>query len=237
MPESTFVGRAKEMSVLTSSWEKVRSGRGQIVMLVGEPGIGKTRLALEFATQAQADGCGLLWGYNFEDRGAPPYWAWIQALRGYVRSQEPEKLNRELGMGAAVIADLVPETRQLLPEIPRASPMDDAGSARFRLHDSLTTFLKNASQSMPMVLVMEDLHWSDAPSLQLLEFFAKAIAESHLLFVGTYRDVELNRRHPLSATLAELTRERLFERVLLRGLERPDVIRMVMWRAVRRPSI
>ena len=73
MRESTFVGREKEMAVLTEAWQKVRSGRGQIVMLVGEPGIGKTRLAREFAAQMEAEGSRVLWGRNFEDRGAPPY--------------------------------------------------------------------------------------------------------------------------------------------------------------------
>ena len=81
MLESTFVGREKETAVLTDAWEKVRSGRGRIVMLVGEPGIGKTRLAREFASQVEVEGCKVLWGRNFEDRGAPPYWAWILALR------------------------------------------------------------------------------------------------------------------------------------------------------------
>ena len=227
MRESTFVGREKEMAVLTEAWQKVRSGRGQIVMLVGEPGIGKTRLAREFAAQMEAERSRVLWGRNFEDRGAPPYWAWIQALREYVRDQEPEKLKEELGMGASVVADLLPEVLQRIPDVSQGAPVEDSDFAQFRLHDSLTAFLKNASESHPIALVLEDLHWSDAPSLQLLEFFSQGIAGSHLLFVGTYRDVELSRKHPLSATLAELTRERLFERVPLRGLDREDVIRLL----------
>ena len=88
-------------------------------------------------------------------------------------------------------------------------------------------FLKQVSSTAPLVLMLEDLHWSDKPSLMLLEFVARELANSRILIVGNYRDVELNRRHPLSLTLGDLTRERLFERVLLRGLQRHDVARFI----------
>ncbi|MCH8109688.1 MAG: hypothetical protein IIB15_06120, partial [Chloroflexi bacterium] len=100
-------------------------------------------------------------------------------------------------------------------------------SARFRLFDSIATFLKNLSRTEPLVLMLEDLHWADKPSLMLLEFVARELANSKILIVGNYRDVELNRRHPLSVTLGDLSRERLFERVVLRGLQRHDVARFI----------
>ena len=92
----------------------------------------------------------------------------------------------------------------------------------FKLFDSITTFLRSASQKQPIMLVLDDLHWSDKPSLLLLEFVARELSGARLLLVGTYRDVELNRRHPLAQTLGELTRERLFQRVLLRGLSQQE---------------
>src|SRR4029079_2759370 len=94
---------------------------------------------------------------------------------------------------------------------------------RFHLFDSITAFLVRASRTQPLVLVIDDLHWADEGSLRLLEFAAREVADARLLLIGTYRDVELSRRHPLSLTLAELTRTRHFERIVLRGLNSEDV--------------
>ncbi|MCH8745942.1 MAG: AAA family ATPase [Chloroflexi bacterium] len=105
--------------------------------------------------------------------------------------------------------------------------MDSPEQARFRLFDSITTFLKSASQKQPLVLVLDDLHWADTPSLLLLQFVARELGNSRLLLIGTYRDMELSRQHPLAETLGELTRERLFQRVLLRGLSQQDVGRFI----------
>ena len=110
------------------------------------------------------------------------------------------------------------------PDLRQTPTVEDPQQARFRLFDSLTSFLKSAAQTQPLVLVLDDLHWADerfaAPARVR---GARAGAAMRLLLVGTYRDVELSRRHPLSQTLAELTRERLFDRLLLRGLSRDDV--------------
>ena len=139
----------------------------------------------------------------------------------------PERLRAELGAGAADIADVVADVRQRLPDMGPRRTIDDPQIARFRLFDSITAFLKNASRTQPLVLVLDDLHWADEGSLRLLEFVARELAGARLLLIGTYRDVELSRRHPLSQTLAELTRERLFERIVLRGLSRDDVGRFI----------
>ena len=105
--------------------------------------------------------------------------------------------------------------------------MDSPEQARFRLFDSITSFLKTASQKQPLVLVLDDLHWADQPSLLLLQFVSRELGGARLLLVGTYRDMELSRQHPLAETLGELTRERLFQRVLLRGLSQQDVERFI----------
>ena len=98
------------------------------------------------------------------------------------------------------------------------SPSLELEQARFRLFDSITTFLKNAAQTQPLMLVLDDLHWADKSSLLLLQFLAREMAASRLLVVGTYRDVELSRQHPLSETLAQLSREQVFRQQLLGGL-------------------
>jgi tetratricopeptide (TPR) repeat protein len=221
-----FVGRQREMGELKAALEEALSGRGKLVALAGEPGIGKTRTALELATYAGLRQCQVLWGRSYEGTGAPPYWPWVQAIRSYVRDHEVSQVQQEMGGGAADIAEIVSEVRERFPDLDPPLQLEPEQS-RFRLFDSITAFLKSSSRHQPMVLVLEDLHWADRPSLLLLEFLARELTGSRLLVIGTYRDVEVNRRHPLSQTLGELTRERLFQRVLLRGLSPEDVGRFI----------
>jgi len=222
-----FVGRQAEMDQLKAALEDVLGGSGRLVTLVGEPGIGKTRISEELATYAGLRGAQVLWGRCYETGGQPPYWPWIQAIRSYVRETDPEELRCQMGSSASVIAEVVTDVKDRLPDLQPAPQMDDPDSTRFRLFDSITSFLKTASNTWPLVLVLDDLHWSDRPSLTFLEFMAREIGQSRLLIVATYRDMELNRRHPLSVTLGDLSRERLFERVLLRGLSEADIARFI----------
>ena len=133
---------------------------------------------------------------------------------------------REMGAGAADIAEVVSDVRERLPGL-ASPPQLEPEQARFRLFDSITSFLKTASQRHPLVLVLDDLHWADQPSLLLLQFVARELGGARLLIIGTYRDMELSRQHPLAEALGELTRERLFQRVVLRGLTQEDVGRFV----------
>ena len=221
-----FVGRQKEIGELKAALEDALSGRGRLVTLVGEPGIGKTRTALELATYAGLRQAQVLWGRCYEGEGAPPYWPWVQAIRSYVRDVDPEQLKSEMGAGAADIAEIVSDVSEQLPGL-QAPPQLEPEQARFRLFDSITAFLNSAGRRKPLVLVLDDLHWADHPSLLLLEFVARELASARVMIIGTYRDMELSRQHPLSHTLGELNRERLFQRVLLRGLEQEDVARFI----------
>ncbi|MCH8223480.1 MAG: protein kinase, partial [Chloroflexi bacterium] len=227
MSGGVFVGRHREMDQLKATFEDTLGGHGKMVALVGEPGIGKTRTAQELATYASMRGGQVLWGRCYEGGGAPPYWPWVQAIRSYIMDRDAETVRREMGSTASVIAEIVPDVKERLPDVQAPPQIDDSESARFRLFDSITTFLKTASSAQPIVLMLEDLHWSDKPSLMLLEFVARELSNSRLMIIGNYRDMELNRRHPLSITLGELSRERLFDRVLLRGLQKHDVHRFI----------
>ena len=122
-----------------------------------------------------------------------------------------------MGPDASHIAEMIPSLREKLPDLPD-SPLLEPEPARFRLFESVTNFLKNASQTQPLVVVLDNLHWGDHASLLLLEFLARVMAASNLLLVGTYRDVEVSRQHPLSQTLGSLMREQLFSRIQLGGL-------------------
>jgi DNA-binding CsgD family transcriptional regulator/tetratricopeptide (TPR) repeat protein len=131
-----------------------------------------------------------------------------------------------MGKGAADIAALLPEVHDKLPVLPPLPPLDP-GEARFRLFDSLATFFKKASESCPLLIVLEDLHWSDRSSLLLWEFISKEISTSKVMLLGTYRGIEVGRRHPLSQTLGTLIREPNFRRIALGGLSRQDAGRFV----------
>ncbi len=186
---SGFVGRQREMAELRTALDDAIAGQGRIVMLAGEPGIGKTRTARELSVHAEQRGAQVFWGWCYEDGGAPPYWPWLQPIRSYVQQVEPEILRSEMGDGAADIAEVLPEVRGKLPDLSK-SPVLEPEQARFRLLDSITNFFKTAAQSRPIVIVLDDLQWSDRSSLQLLEFLAKEITSSHICSsarTGTWR--------------------------------------------------
>lgn len=227
MAGGVFVGRQREMDRLKALFEETMAGHGRMATLVGEPGIGKTRTAQELATYASMRGARVIWGRCYESGGAPPYWPWVQIVRSHVAATAPELLRSQLGAAGPVVAEVVPDIAQKLTDLPKPPPIEDPESARFRLFDSMATFFRNVASQTPLVLLLEDLHWADRPSLNLLEFVARELQNSRALMVGNYRDIGLNRRHPLSVTLGELTRERLFERVVLRGLQRHDVRRFI----------
>ena len=230
----TFVGRQRELTDLKAALDHSISGQGHLVMLAGEPGIGKTRTAQELASYAETRGTQVLWGRCYEEEGAPPYWPWVQLIRSYIQEPTPKQLQGEMGPGAADIAEIVPEIRHILTDL-ETPPALEPEQARFRLFDSVTAFLKNAALSQPLLLVLDDLHWADKPSLMMLQFLAREMGGSPLLLVGTYRDVELSRQHPLSESLAQLTREPLFRRELLRGLSLEDTGDFVQVAAGLRP--
>jgi predicted ATPase len=183
------------MGELKAALADVQSDRVRLVMLVGEPGIGKTRTAQELDNYAQESGMQVLWGRCYEEQGMPPYWPWVQALRPYVRGLEPEQLRSLLGEGAGDIAEVLPDVKAKLPDLPPPPQLDSPEYARFRLFSSISSFLKSVSQNQPLLLVLDDLHWADRPSLSLLQFVATEIGDSRLLVVGCYRDIELSRQH------------------------------------------
>ncbi|MFQ6025998.1 MAG: AAA family ATPase [Dehalococcoidia bacterium] len=222
-PSEGFVGRQRELGELKVAFDAALSGQGRLVMLVGEPGIGKSRTVEELLAHVPAYGAQVLWGRCYQEQGTPPYWPWVQIIRAYVRQQDPEQLKSELGSGASDIAEVVTEIKERLLDLLPPTPLDSPEQARFRLFDAITSFLKAVSRRQPLVLVLDDLHWADQPSLMLLQFVTRELADAHLLILGTYRDVEVSRRHPLSQTLGELTRQRLIQRVLLRGWSPEEV--------------
>ena len=218
-----FIGRRQELDALRSALDATRAGQGRLVLLSGEPGIGKTRTAVELGNHAILEGAQVVWGRCHEEAGAPPYWPWAQVVRGIIQAHDDGALRDDLGAGAADIAEVVPGIRDRLTDLETASPARDPAEARFRLFDSLTRFLIAASRRQPRVIVLDDLHWADVPSLRLLEFLAPEIGDSRLLLIGSYRENELSRQHPLSDTLGGLARVAHTSRVHLSGLDWEEV--------------
>jgi DNA-binding SARP family transcriptional activator/tetratricopeptide (TPR) repeat protein len=219
---SPFVGRQQELSVLLGGLDDVLAGEGRLFLISGEPGIGKSRLVDQLTRRARERGAEVLVGRCWEAGGAPAYWPWVQALRAYVRARDPELLRRQLGQGMSDLAQVLPDLNELFGELP-TPPSSDPEGARFRLFEATASFLRAASSVQPVVLVLDDLHAADAPSLLLLQFLAGALTEARLLVVGAYRDVDPSLRDSLAETLAELRREPVTRDVPLIGLSQDDV--------------
>jgi tetratricopeptide (TPR) repeat protein len=230
-----FVGREQELHELRAALNDAVSGQGRLVMLVGEPGSGKTRLVDQLATYARMRDANFLAGRCYEGEGAPVFWPWVQIVRAYVKDRDAARIQAAMGPGAADIAHLVSDVKERLPELPAPPPLEPE-QARFRLFDSMTTFLVNAARPRTTVLVLDDLHWADKPSLMLLQFLARELKGARLLVIGTYRDTELGRQHHLAQTLAELARHGLSKRILLGGLTAQHVARYIELTAGMAPS-
>ena len=219
------MGRVEELSNLSSAFNSASDGRGGIVMLGGEPGIGKTRLLEELELLATKQAALVIRGTCYEGDSTPPYWPWIQALRSVLTSPTQAVISA-LESRVDSVSEIVPEVVRMFPGTETA-PQLEGSQARFNLFDSITSFLRELSESQPVVVILDDLHWADQSSLDLLEFFAQNIGSSPVLIVGGYRDMELSRRHPLSDKIASLARNRSFQRITVRGLNRDEVQELV----------
>jgi class 3 adenylate cyclase len=219
---NAFVGRTSELDELVTYLEDALSGRGRLVLVGGEPGVGKSRLADELSTRARARGARILVGRCWEAGGAPAFWPWMHALRAYVSEAGAAALRAELGRGAADVAQILPELREILTDLPEPPPLESEG-ARFRLFDSTASFLRNAATSRSLLIVLDDLHAADTPSLLLLQFVAGELAESRVLILGCYRDVDPTPTDALASALAQLGREPVTRMLSLSGLAERDV--------------
>ena len=216
-PAFAMFGRGAEAEALAVAWAKAQDGQRQVVLLAGEPGIGKTRLATETARAAHADGGTVLFGSCDEDVGLP-YRPFVEALRYYVAHAPEEVLAAHVASHRGELARLVPELARRIAALP-APQVAEAETERFLLFEAVAGLLATASQESPIVLILDDLHWAGTPELLLLKHVIRSAEPMRLLVIGTYRDTDLMRTHPLTAVLADLRREAAVERVSLHGLD------------------
>ena len=217
-------GRTSDLALLHAALRQAAAWHGRMVLLAGEPGIGKTRLAEELVARATAAGAAVAWGGSNEGEGAPAFWPWIQVLRA-VLAQADRTAVAEGGWRPS-LAPLLPEP-DAASGPPVAASSLDAESARFRLSEAVMDGLRCVSRDRPLVVVLDDLHWADPGSLALCEFVAARLDGTRVLLVGTYRPAELASGHPLVPTLGALARRPDLERINLRGLSVEEVGRFV----------
>jgi tetratricopeptide (TPR) repeat protein/predicted Ser/Thr protein kinase len=224
LPDTTaFVGRDAEIAQMTRAWDQARSGRRHLLLLAGEPGIGKTRLATEFARQCAAQQATVLAGRSDEE-ALVPYQPFAEALTWYARVCPEPELRSTLNAigGGAELAPIVVELMRRIPDL-RTSLKSGGEGERYRLFDVIDALFAAASSVHPIVLVLDDLHWADQPTLLLLKHLLRSTRTAALSIVGTYRDSELRRTHPLAEILADFRRDKSVTRLSLRGLTATDV--------------
>jgi tetratricopeptide (TPR) repeat protein len=214
-----FVGRADELAETRELWRRAREGHGHAVLLSGEPGAGKTRLAREITIQAAVDGAVVLTGGCYEYEATTPYLPFVEAFRTWVREQgDDSRVRAVVGDAAAQIAKLVPEIETRLgpfPERPDLPPHEE----RLLFFDTLVQVFANLAREKGLLFYADDLHWADRGTLWLLGHLLRQLRRERVLIVGAYRETELDRTHPLAKALVEWNRERLVTRIALRRFD------------------
>lgn len=214
-----FVGRGRELERLVSAWQSTLAAGTRAVLIAGEPGVGKTRLAGEWSRNAYDQGAVVLYGRCDEDLGAP-YQPFAEALRSLVSCVDSNRLRNVRGIEA--LLPLIPGLADKLPDV-AAPPRADPDTERYALFDAVVALLGTASATAPVVLILDDLHWAAKPTLLLLRHLLRFGEEARVQIVGTYRSTDLDRSHPLAAMLADLHRDGTATRLQLSGLDEGDV--------------
>jgi DNA-binding SARP family transcriptional activator len=210
-----FVGRRSELERLRTHFGSAAAGRRQLVLLEGEPGIGKTRLALQFMAACEAEGAVALYG-RCDAETLVPYQPFVEALRRYAARVEPDRL-----------APWSAELGRVLPELTAGGPAPGPAEAteRYRLFDAASEVLTEIARAQPVVLVLDDLHWADKPTLLMMRQLVRTADESPVLVVAMFRDTE--RPAALTDLLVQLRREQYYETIELRGLDEADTSELI----------
>jgi tetratricopeptide (TPR) repeat protein len=217
------------MRLLREAADKAVSGEGGVVFLYGEAGIGKTRLTRELGAYARLRGMQVLYGRCpalFKMDGVPPYVLWSEVIKDYLHSCTPEQLYKVIGLYPGELFKLVPEIKQKLKVFSESSPISPE-SGRDRLFEAVSQFVTNISREAPLLVILDDLQWTDQTSLLLLHYLARGVYREPLLLLGAYRDTDIDEKHPLTPVLTELNRERLLQSAQLKRMSFDDASEMI----------
>ncbi len=221
VPRIAYVGREAERGRMERARQSARAGVRQVVLLSGEPGIGKTRLASYAALGANADGFAVCWGGCSEDLAAP-YEPWIEICSQIVEHAAEELLAGYAQMHGGAIRRLAGNVGRRLAHVPAPQPSDPE-TERFMLFKAVADLLRTVAASVPLCVVLDDFHWADGQSVALLKHVARHVEHGAVQLLVTYRDTDLGKGHPLTGVLADLRRLDGVERVALHGLTTDDV--------------
>jgi DNA-binding CsgD family transcriptional regulator/tetratricopeptide (TPR) repeat protein len=220
-----FVGRSAELETLRAIMPRAEGEGRRVVLLGGESGAGKSRLVREFAGEAAAEGAVVLYG-ACDAMVHTPYGPFVEALDHLARTADPVELRAALGTGGGELTRLLPDLPLRAGELP--PPFNaDPDTERHRLHTAVTDLLAGISRRRPVLLVLEDAHWADAPTLLLLRHLARAAGNARLLLLASFRDTEADLPETLSDTLADLRRSDDVVRLRLPGLSGEEVAEFV----------
>ena len=221
-----FVGRDAERARLRAALDDAARGRGSLVMIGGEPGVGKTRLSEEVLDDARRRDMRTLIGRSYETETPAPYGPFLEVLEMAGREVDPATFRLALGDAAGEIAKIMPQLRTMYDDIPPPLELPPEQERRY-LFNSIAEFVTRAASARPLVVLLDDLHWADEPSLLLLQHIAQVVPDTSLMLLGTYRDVELDVGRPLASALDALLRRRLATRVALKRLAEASVAQML----------
>jgi DNA-binding CsgD family transcriptional regulator/tetratricopeptide (TPR) repeat protein len=222
---SPFVGRAAELEKLRSLVPEAAGEGRRVALLAGEPGTGKSRLVRELAGQAAIDGALVLYG-GCDAVVQTPYGPFVEALDRLVRVTEPDRLRAAIGPSGGELTRLLPDLPSLVGELPEPVAADP-DTERHRLHTAVAGLLAQVSRERPVLLVLEDGHWADLPTLLLLRHLARSAWSARLLLLVTFRDTEADVPGDLSETLADLGRSDDVVRMRLSGLSEAEIADLV----------
>ncbi len=223
---SRLIGREHELAELQRFWNQARDGRGHLLVIAGEAGIGKTQLARELAREVTRQGAPVLHGHYYAEIDAP-YLGFWEALRDHIRGMEPQQAGDEIGGLAPELVKLVPEITEIIGSVEPNPPLGTADAERVRLFDQVSQFIARLALSSPLLFVLDDLHWAGEASAALLGYVLRQLRKAPVLFVTTLRDNEIGPNHPLHAALLDLNRERLYTRLKLLPLPDKQVHNML----------
>lgn len=217
-PELTFVGRTVELARFDDALDASSHGRGRVALVVGEPGIGKTRLAECVAERARQRGARVLVGRGYDDPGVPPFWLFAQIFRGLLETSDVGSPWESLGPSAKELEPILPELRAAETAQPSRS-LDVDGAARFRLFEGVASAFRRISDAQPLFVLADDLQYADRASLELLRFLLPTVQSSRILLLATVRDDAFHRDDPVAQALRAVSADASSMRVQLEGLD------------------
>ncbi|MBF8290394.1 MAG: transcriptional regulator, LuxR family [Chloroflexi bacterium] len=231
-----FVGRQAEVDRLQEAFARAVDGHPSLVLVAGDAGVGKTRLVAEFSRRVEATNSTTIAGGCLDlGEGGLPYAPFVEALRAAARHLDPAASQAAFGPSADVLGGLVPDLHPAAVVVPRADQRD-AAAGLARLFDAVIGVLGRLAADRPLVLVLEDIHWADGSTRDLIRFLLRNLRDERLLIVATYRSDDLHRRHPLLPLLSELERADRVERLELRPFDRDELAEQLLGILGEQPS-